>query len=351
MQGTPKRPMTTDTQYQDIFMRDFVGDTGQIPSTTRDSVYQSPDIIPFGPSPDPSYATDFVNNYNGPFNYYQNISSTAYNYIYVRGFNLFPGAQTGTINLYYARASMLLLPSQWINNQISNINGTTAVNLSVSATGQAVVGQGAFYWQPPGIVANDHYCLVAQVVTSQDPDTIPESLEDFAAFVASNPGIAWRNVALVSTSAPSYSSFVLIANPDPQVEMMTLAVTCTNIPDGTSVSIVGSEPTPSINYTSTVGPANQMGTNPKLNQFGTLVAGVPGNFQESIQISATAPTGTAFPVGSVIEFQYYLNRSSDHRLARLGADPRRFHLDPEELGVSGAGVMIPLGGYAFQFGQ
>jgi hypothetical protein len=351
MQRSSKWARTTDTQYQDIFMRDFVGDTGQIPSTMRDSVYQSPDIIPFGPSPDPNYATDFANNYNGPFNYYQNISSTAYNYIYVRGYNLFPGAQTGTINLYYARASMLLLPSQWINNIIPNTNGTTAANLSASATNQVVVGQGAFYWQPPGIVANDHYCLIAQVVTSQDPDTIPESLEDFATFVAYNPGIAWRNIALVSTSAPNYSAFVLISNPDPQAEMMTLAVTCTNIPDGTSVSIIGSEPTPSINYSATVGPQNQTGTNPKINQFGTLVAGVPGNFQESIQLSATAPSGSSFPVGSTIEFQYYLNRSSQHTLARIGVDPRRFQLDPERLGVQGPGVMIPLGGYAFQFGE
>src|SRR5688500_7023321 len=108
------------TQYADIYMRDFTGDTGSIPSTTRDSVGTSPDIIPAGTTATPNYQTFFAGNYSGPFNYYQNLQQNLYNYIYVRGYNLFAGAQSGKIYLYYAPSSLLLTPSIWANNLIPN---------------------------------------------------------------------------------------------------------------------------------------------------------------------------------------------------------------------------------------
>lgn len=339
------------SQYQDIFMRDFLGDTGQIPSTLSDVIYFSPDIIPYGPNPVPNYQSFFAGNYNGPLNYYSDINVGAYNYIYTRGFNLFPGPQTGKINLYWARASLLLMPSQWLPNLLPNSNNTTAANVSASQTNQVVVGVGPFYWQPQPITGNDHYCLIAQVVTNQDPDQIPTTIEDFALFVANNPGIAWRNVALVNNPGANYSAFVIIVNPDPTVNMFSLTVTCTNIPDGTGVALLGALSPPAINFQDTVGPANQIGSNPKINTFGWVVFGVPANFQESIQLSATAPTGTQFPLGSSVAFNYFVLVPQASPIAQFGINPKRFAMDSKSRAAAEAGAMVPLGGFTFQFGQ
>jgi hypothetical protein len=334
-------------QFNDIYMRDYPGDTGQIPSDLRQNICYSPDIIPYGANPNPNYQTDFVNNYNGPFNYYQNINPSGYNYIYVRGFNAFQGPQTGSIYLYYAKASLLLWPTVWAGNQIQNTNNTLAATIPTTPTNSVCVGQGAFYWQPPSISPQDHFCLVARVVTQQDPNVFPTTIADFAQWVANNANIAWRNVALVTQPSPNYSTFVTMANPVMQTNTFTLTVTCTGIPDGTVVSLVGSEPSPAVNSSFTVGPPNQTGSNPKVNQFGFTVFDIPPQFSEAIQLSANL--GTIFPVGSSIRFEYYWLTQSSHPLAALGIEPAEYGIQDSEPGVADQGIMLPMGDFTFQF--
>lgn len=337
------------TQYQDIYLRDFVGDTGQIPSTTRLYVNMSPDIIPAGQQPVIDYQTTFVNNYNGPYNYYSSLVVNAANYIYVRGYNAAPQGTSGTVNLYWAKASILLLPSQWIANVIPNANGTNSATLAMTDTGQVAVADGAFYFTPTALAAGDHYCLIAQVVTDADPDPIPTSLEDMAAWVADSPGIGWRNMALVSATVPNYSTFVALETPVGSSTDLTLAITCTDIPDGTVCTLVGSQPDPSINYSFTVGPTNQTSITPKINQGGVPVFGVPGGLLEQLQITATAPAGTSFPFGASIAFQSYLLVESDQRVARYGRPPSDLgiRIPPGKLATTGS--MVLLGEFTFQF--
>lgn len=340
-------------QFADIYMRDYSGDSGQIPSDTRQSVSQSPDIIPNGANPNTNYQTDLVNNYNGPYGYYQNITDD-YNYIYVRGFNAFPGSQSGTINLYWSPASLLLYPPKWINNQIPNTNGTSSATLPLTAPGQVCVGQGAFYWRPPGIAAGDHYCLIAQVQTQQDPNplpglipgAVPGDLQAFAAWVANNADIAWRNVSLVKQPTDDYTAFVELSNPSTTAAgLFSLAVTCTDIPDGTDIAITGSEPQPALNMSFTVGPQNlisQPGAEPKVNAYGVSVS-VPAGYAEAVRVTATGPA--TFPFGSSIKPALLLLVESDGPLAAFG-------MKALELNVEGAAedaVMVPLGDYTFQF--
>lgn len=334
-------------QYQDIYMRDYVGDTGQVPSDTRMGVSQSPDIIPYGPNPDTNYQADFAANYNGPFGYIQNVNPAAYNYIYVRGFNAFPTAQTGSINLYWSPASLLLWPQGWIANRIANTNGTQSATIASTAPNTVCVGRGAFYWHPGSLSAGDHFCLISQVVTQQDPNVFPTTIADFAQWVANNANIAWRNVNLVSAPAPQYSAFVSMQNPVAEVNQFTLTVTCTAVPDGAVVSLVGSEPSPLINFNFTVGPTNQTGTNPKVNQYGWTVFNVPGLFQEALQLSTTS--AASLPGGASITYTYYWLVQRNHPLAHLGVEPAQFNMQGEAPGVADQGVMIPLGDYTFQF--
>jgi hypothetical protein len=342
------------TQYADIYMRDFPGDTGTIPSTTRDSVCTSPDIIPAGPSSVPNYQTVFAGNYNGPFTYYQNIQQSLYNYIYVRANNLFAGAQSGKIYLYYAPSSLLLTPAIWTNNLIPNSNSSDYANVTATATNQIVVGDAPFYWQPPPLApAQGHYCLIAQVVTTQDPNPIPsgDNLGDFALWVASHPGIAWRNITVVNTlPGPSFSGFQGIANPSSSAALFSVTATCINIPDGTVVTLTCpvTGPIPAINSTQTVGPTNQTSSNPKTNTFGT-VATLPANFTAQVQMSATVPTGVRPPFGSQITVAAYNDTSQTSPYAHIGIDPGRFGLTHEQIGFPEGGVMLLLGDYTYVF--
>lgn len=335
-------------QFQDIYMRDYVGDSGQVPSDVRQGVSASPDIIPWGASPNPNYQTDLVNNYNVPSGYFQNINPLGYNYIYVRGFNAFPSSQSGSINLYYAPASLLLWPPRWQSNVIQNTNNTGAAVIPSTPINSVCVGQGAFYWKPPtNLASGDHFCLISQVVTQQDPNVFPTTLADFAQWVANNANIAWRNVTLVPQKSPRYSAFVEMTNPVEQPNTFTLTATCTGVPDGTVVSLVGSEAAPSINFAGTVGPSNCTGSDPKVNQFGWTVFSVPGSFSEAIQLTATSPPGGR-GVGSIRYDCYWLVEKS-HPLAALGVDPAEFNMHLTEPDVAADGMMLAMGNYTFQY--
>jgi hypothetical protein len=342
------------TQYADIYMRDFSGDTGAIPSTTRVAVSESPDIIPAGPNPVSNYQTLFSNNFNGPYNYYQNVQQNLFNYIYVRGFNLFPGPQTGKVYLYYAPSSLLLRPSIWIGNQLQNSNGTANANLSASATNQVVVGDAPFYWQPATLPSSQgHYCLIAQVVTTKDPNPIPsgDNLGDFALWIANHPGIAWRNVTVVNgLPAPTYSGFQGIANPTISPGLFSITATCINIPDGTVITLMCpvSGPMPAINYTQTISRENQTGDNPKTNVFGT-VSTLPASFTAQCQVTATVRTGAHLPFGSSITVGYYHNVARTSPYAHIGIEPGAFGLTHEQIGFVEGGVMLLLGDYTYVF--
>lgn len=340
------------TQYQDIYIRDFVGDTGQIPSTTRLNVNLSPDIIPVGQSIDPGYQTIYANNYDGPYNYYSDLIKDAYNYIVVRGYNAAPQATSGTINLYWAKASILLLPSQWIANSIPNVNGTTSATIAMSGSGQVAVASDAFYFAPSGLTDGDHYCLIAQTVTTQDPDPIPQTLTEFASWVANNPGIGWRNCALRSASVPSFSTFVALETPPGAAADITLAITCTNIPDGVQCGLVGSQPSPAIDFSFTVGPDNQTsssGATPKINQAGpSPYFGVPGGFLEKLQLTVNANGQTITP-GSSVAFQCFLNVGATSELARYGRPASELRIEVPREKQATAGVMVLLGEFAVLF--
>jgi hypothetical protein len=342
------------SQYQDIYMRDFPGDTGVIPSTTRLAVFYSPDIIPNGPDAVPDYGTFFTNNFNGPYNYYANVQQNLFNYIYVRGMNLFPGAQTGQIFLYYADSSLLLVPANWIGNVVPNANLTNAANVSATATNQVVVGDSPFYWQPqPLPPAQGHYCLIAQVVTDQDPNPIPsgDNLPDFAVWVANHPGIAWRNVAVVTTMpTPAFSGFQGIANTTSDSALVTVTATCVNVPDGVSIALVCpvDGPLPPINTTQIVGPDNQISTNPKTNII-SAVSTLPANFAAQLQLTVTTPVGTNLPPGALVTVSYYVNQDAGGPHAEIGFAPERFLLTSAAIGFPQGGVMLLLGDFIYEF--
>jgi len=117
----------TAVQYADLFSRDNFGDTGIIPSTGNP--YQSPDIIPLqsGTLGWPQVQT----SYNGP-DIGLSVLNGGVNNIYVRSMNLNQqAASSGTVNLYYSKASVFLIPTSW--TPISGPSGQGSLPLVDSA--------------------------------------------------------------------------------------------------------------------------------------------------------------------------------------------------------------------------
>lgn len=338
------------TQYTDVYMRDFDKDKGTIPSAERIDLAHSPDIIPTGTSPLDNYLTVLANNFYGPYDYYKNIEAGSYNYIYVRGYNRYPGAQQGKIYLYYSPASLLLVPALWINNQIPNANGGMAANFSVQAENDILVGDAPFYWNPPG-GSSDHYCLIAQVVTQQDPNTIPtdDDLEDFGTWVAKSPGIAQRNVFIVDNQTdPSFSGFQTIVNPENSAKFFGLSVTCTGVPDGTAISLrcAVPGPEPQINLSGTIGPSNQQNKDGNVVNVLVTATMLPANFHATVEVTAQLPDGGQWPKAADIQVSSYLAVQESSKSAHLAIPAWHLGLAEEDLGD--AGRLLLLGDFTYQ---
>jgi hypothetical protein len=316
----------------DLYMRDMIGDNGQIPSPATQP-YQSPDIVP-NPD-DPSVLGTEWNSDLG----HVVVTDPALNHIYVRAWNAYPGPQTGQVFLYWALPSMLLVPSRWTPNLIQNQNGTDHANLVAAGTGVPVVGDYPFQWQP-GSPGEDHYCLVARVQTQFQPDTIPadDNLHDFVTWVRDHPGIAWRNVTTVPVKPGSVQQLtVSFGNPEPEPLDYLLAVDCTNLPLRTTVTVTCPipGPNPPINSVNTVSQS--------LLQTFFVATKLPPSFTAVLEIEVLPPAGSSLPpTMSVVP----RNMLQDPPTPTLAAKA----VTPAALGIEDPTVTTPLlylGDYVF----
>lgn len=235
------------TTYNDLFLRANLQDTGQIPATG--ALCGSPDIIPYQQSVVSNPATQF-SDFTQDFG--QQVNWGLGNNIYVRGTNLAAGATSGKVFLYWSQASLLNWPQVWSTNTIKPQSGNPSVALTAQTANQQVVAAEPFFFTPQMVVPQgDHVCLISQVVTTAHPNPIPATttMNDFATFVSTNRGIAWRNIEIINmpTIPPG-------ANPDwtmsvnytqgATTEVVNVILQCTNIPVGCSVGFTCSTPGP-----------------------------------------------------------------------------------------------------------
>lgn len=227
-------------QYQDILVRNSLTDQGIIPRTGAMS--HSPDIIPYGQEPVVDPQKFFSGNYDQDVG--KDLVAGAQNYLYLRGKNLGTDASSGEAYLYYAKSSLLLYPDQWESNQLKTSAGKDSVPVSADA-GKIAVTNDPFTWQPDVPGAGWHYCLIGRVATKKNPNPIPGTgdIQSFAAWVAQNGGIGWRNVAVVSAGAPTWTNEIQY-DQGPKEDNVKFFVTCTNVPLGTYVSFSSGTPNP-----------------------------------------------------------------------------------------------------------
>lgn len=192
-----------------LYLRHYMG---QQPGTSSSSWTSSPDIIPNGIN-----IAD-VSQLKSDQGYKTEPPSEEYpgqtNYVYVRGKNISNEEVISRLWLYYAPSNVILWPRTWKYEEIK-FNGEGQNYTEVIATaGQIVVSNPPFYWTPPALSPGvDHYCLVAfaenpplsqNPIKSPLPNTNFQKFEELAAFVISNPNMAWRNTRQVSRKAPEW---------------------------------------------------------------------------------------------------------------------------------------------------
>jgi hypothetical protein len=287
------------TMYNDLYVRDNFGDTGLYPSGGNPC--QSPDIIPVQ-SGSLTWATA-NSTYAGP-DQGQGIINGGVNNIYVRAKNLNTVAGAGTASLYYADASLFLLPTTW--TQINSAGGAGALSL-VDGTGNTNIAASGIAISSPsflltGLPPGPHYCLISVLQTATHPIQIPATFPSNAAFalwVQNNPAVGWRNISYQSNTSTQIIRTFSFASINPTPAYFHFRVLGRGFATGTAVSAQCTDQTCPINQNMTLPAPDVNG-----NQITGFDASVPANFSGNLVVTATSPSG-AFPKGATLTVTYY----------------------------------------------
>ncbi|MBB5747400.1 hypothetical protein [Brevundimonas variabilis] len=316
----------TATGYNDLYIRDNFSDTGVIPSSGNPC--QSPDIIPLQ-----SGSLTWVtanSTYAGP-DQGLSIVNGGVNNIYVRARNLNTVAAAGTASLYYADASLFLLPTSWI--PVSAAGGSGSVSL-VDGAGSASIAAGGVALSSPsflltGLPSGPHYCLISVLQTAAHPVQVPASFQTNAAFsvwVQNNPAVGWRNISYQPSGSVQLIRTFSFASINSGPEYFHFRVLGRGFVAGTTVTA---------QCTDQLCPINQRLTLPAPDVNGNQVTGfdasVPASFSGNLVMTATSPSG-AFPPGAVLTMTYYqypdLNDALEMRAANLFEISRNTEVGP-----------------------
>jgi len=291
---TTSQPAALGTeQWDDLHFRHYFGDTGKYP--TSGVLSASPDIVPLGREPvaDPQYMIDGTN-------WTTDLGGATYasepNYIYLRGENLATGAAGGKVYLYYSPASLLLWPTNpvdpddpkkgWSKRPLRTDRGAQWIDVAADA-GQRFCTLEPFRWVPEPI-HNDHYCMIARLVTERHPNEIPEvgTLKDFAAYISQHPNMAWRNVVTINPSSEVVTRTVDYSQGSEAGEVY-INLNCTFVPDGSAVSFTCGTPGPKpIIHKSKTTVRNEIDPDEQIPRFtATIRTVIPENWSADISFT------------------------------------------------------------------
>jgi hypothetical protein len=291
--------------YDDLFIRDALDDTGAMPSAAA-SASMSPDIICWGTEVIPDPERYLVENYDTTW--YKNVVHGQTNYIYCRVTNLAPGAETGSLYLYVAPGGIMADIGVWRQNMLTTgIPDQDFLQLDARRSGDVVVGDSAFQWSPP---APGHYCFVAQIVTPDHPNPLPEafnSSEEYVLWVLDNPAVSWRNVTVVDgTTPPEFQQAYTFSNLDDFERECLIKMTAEGLPRDSMLSMVcpARGPEPPIDTSQQTGRAD----------YWTLSVSsfLPANFSGLLTATVTLPPGFVWGGDMKVRVEFFnLIKSED----------------------------------------
>lgn len=175
----------------DVYIRDYVGDTGD---PHLGPISSSPDIIlrpTEVPKPQDAYGND------SPTKNSNTLGATAEagqdNFIYVRVLNRGGSAATDVqAHVYWSRPAMLITPNRW------KLVGSTTI--STVPAGDILTVSNAITWPKDDIPAPGNYCFVGLVGNLQDPAPLLADLlvwNNFLRFIRENNNVTWSNFNVV----------------------------------------------------------------------------------------------------------------------------------------------------------
>ena len=216
----------------DIYLRDFVGDTGD---PHAGAISASPDVILRQVAvADPTAAFGEGSGTENSNTLGDEAEAGQDNFLYVRVRNRGGSAANGvTATVFWAPPATLLTPDLWTPV------GTTT--LPVVPTGNLLTVSDAVTWPAAVIPAPGHYCFVALVGHPADPAPAPADFlnwDNFRAFIRNQNNVTWRNFNVVNNVPPPAASppnfvplpFLAAGAPD-KARRMQLEVVA-RLPDG-----------------------------------------------------------------------------------------------------------------------
>lgn len=202
-------------KYGGLFVRGYMGDTGDYPKPASSSVWESPDIIPWGTAVCEDPAAAFLgSNFNKAYS--NDVYGGIQNYVYVRGQNFSGGDLKGKMYLYYSDSTMLLAPSTW--KPIPSSKEKPYISFAAGKGANIVCNSdddGIFVVKPEKV--SGHPCMISRIATDKYPAPIPDlsNITDFSIFLRSDQsmGYAQRNLRYVDISLPNTTIEEHIDNP------------------------------------------------------------------------------------------------------------------------------------------
>ncbi|HJX86554.1 MAG TPA: hypothetical protein VJ277_03235, partial [Gemmatimonadales bacterium] len=184
-------------QLVDLYLRDYVGDTGVVPSVGPLS--SSPDVIVRGGAPlgDPQGSFGEGSGVENSDTLGQTILAGNDHQLYVRIRNrgMCP-ANGATATVFWSEVATLVTPGAW------TLIGTSAPVLVPK--GDILTVTPAITWPSAAIPASGHYCFVATVNHPYDPAPpapAPTDWDGFLDFLRQFNNVTWRNFNVLDTQA------------------------------------------------------------------------------------------------------------------------------------------------------
>jgi hypothetical protein len=328
--------------YQGLLIRDNFQDNGINPPVG--DLYTSPDIIPYQ-NATLDWATA-ASTYKGP-DIGKAVIDNTNNNIYIRGWNIGSAPITATVDLYYADASLFLLPSTW-THVVLPVADNTMVNSSSGAPVTTIQPNTMALTQAPFNLdklanPNVHYCFIAVANNNGVETPIPASFPSNAAFslwVQDNPGVGWRNIVRGTPSQSTSVSYQTFGNANPVQNSFIFSMQGVNLPAGTAWAANCNDQRLSKPYASS-GLFSSTGGASTLIDVPANIGNSTGNALMNMAFTFTAPGGQAFPSNASVVVTYYQVPTTSVRMAyeRLAAQTYivpSWQLDDNGLNASGA---------------
>jgi len=182
----------------DVYLRDFVGDTGD---PHLGAISSSPDIILRQTAvADPQGALGAGSGTENDMTLGYEAKAGQDNFVYARVLNRGGSAASVTATVYWAPPSTLLTPDLW------TLLGSTA--LPSVPTGNLLTVSSGITWPSAAIPAPGHYCFISILDAPRDPGPAPADFLDwnnFTTFIRNNNNVTWRNFNVVNNVPPPHA--------------------------------------------------------------------------------------------------------------------------------------------------